>query len=131
MAQVLGHYTLGAYDEMYREALDGVSNATEAGSKLRVNVLRWYACTALRGMGRVDEALAIGRESMAQLGSWRGWSVGYMLGEYVWCCLVSGNLAEARQSLGEFFALSRSAGWTAHGLAGWAHRDRGQAAGLC
>lgn len=115
VAQVMGHYTLGDYEPMYREAQEGVANATEAGSKLRVNILRWYACTALRGLGRVDEALEVGRGSIALLGQWRGWSVGYMLGEYVWCNLVSGRLDEARSSLREFMSLSRTAGWTAFG----------------
>ncbi|RZK99963.1 MAG: hypothetical protein EOP36_17500 [Rubrivivax sp.] len=115
VAQVMGHYTLGDYEPMYREAQEGVANATEAGSKLRVNILRWYACTALRGLGRIDEALEVGRGSIALLGPWRGWSVGYMLGEYVWCNLVSGKLDQARSSLREFMLLSRSAGWTAFG----------------
>jgi len=115
VAHVMGHYTLGDYEPMHREAQEGVVNATESGSKLRVNILRWYACTALRGLGRVDEALEVGRGSIALLGPWRGWSVGYMLGEYVWCNLVAGRLQEARSSLREFMALSRSAGWTAFG----------------
>lgn len=115
VAHVMGHYTLGDYEPMYREAQEGVTNATESGSKLRVNILRWYACTALRGLGRIDEALEVGRGSIALLGPWRGWSVGYMLGEYVWCNLVAGRLEDARSSLREFVALSRSAGWTAFG----------------
>jgi predicted ATPase/DNA-binding winged helix-turn-helix (wHTH) protein len=115
VAHVMGHYTLGDYEPMHREAQEGVANATESGSKLRVNILRWYACTALRGLGRIDEALEVGRGSIALLGPWRGWSVGYMLGEYVWCNLVAGRLPEARSSLREFMTLSRSAGWTAFG----------------
>jgi len=98
---------------MFGGAQEGVFPARQAGGMLRVNILQWYACTALRGLGRVDEALAIGRDSMAQVGQWRGWSVGYLLGEYVWCCLASGNLADSRRSLRDFFALSKSTGWTA------------------
>lgn len=115
VAQVMGHYTLGAFEAMFDDAQEGVFHASQAGSMLRVNILQWYACTALRGLGRVDEALAIGRDSMAQVGQWRGWSVGYLLGEYVWCCLASGNLADSRRSLKDFFALSKSTGWTAFG----------------
>ncbi|RZI80786.1 MAG: hypothetical protein EOP38_21410 [Rubrivivax sp.] len=115
IASVVAFYTLGDFDQMYQAALEGVSHANQAGSKLRVNILQWYACTALRGLGRVDEALAIGGDAMSQLGKWRGWSVGYLLGEYVWCCLASDKLDEARRALSEFFALSKSAGWTAFG----------------
>jgi predicted ATPase/DNA-binding winged helix-turn-helix (wHTH) protein len=115
VAQVMGHYTLGAFEEMFRDAQEGVFHAGQAGSMLRVNILQWYACTALRGLGRVDEALAIGRDSIAQVGQWRGWSVGYLLGEYVWCCLASGNVRDSQRSLKDFFVLSRSTGWTAFG----------------
>lgn len=115
LAQVLCSYVQGDEEAMHAAAREGLAVSREAGSRLRVNILQWYLCTALRCLGRIEEALLVSRASIAELGPWRGWSLGYMLGEYIWSCLVKGDAAEARQSLAEFLALTRRTGWTAFG----------------
>jgi predicted ATPase/DNA-binding winged helix-turn-helix (wHTH) protein len=115
LAQVLCCYVQGHYEPMHDAARDGLAISREAGSRLRVNILQWYWCTSLRCLGRTDEALAVSRAAIAELGPWRGWSLGYMLGETIWACLVKGDINEARQAMAEFLALTQGTGWTAFG----------------
>ena len=113
VAEMFGHYAQGLYEDMHRSAREGLAVSREAGSRLRINILQWYLCTALRCLGRLDEAFEISRAAVGESGPWRGWSLGYLMGEYIWACLKRDDLAEGRRALREFMDLSRGTGWTA------------------
>jgi predicted ATPase len=115
MAHVLCFYVLGMHEPMLKAAQEGLAVARAASSRLRINILQWHLCTALRCLGRSAEALAVSRASIEELGPWRGWSAGYLLGEYIWACLLQHDLAQAKEGLAEFVNLTRNTGWTAFG----------------